>query len=471
MDFVLNDIDRRLIGLFGHDVYAIGGRVRDFLINTTFGTALPCKDFDYVVTAHTLDEVRSAFESIGARIDAVGASFAVLKVTFDGVTIDVALPRRESSTGQGHRDFAVDFGPEVSLEDDQMRRDFTMNAASVQLATGQVIAAAGALDDIQNRTIRVLSATSFADDPVRMLRAAQFASRFGFAIDPATEAQIRAQAHLLATVAPERVNEELCKLLLKSPVPSVGIRLLVDLGLMPFVIPEILESVGVAQNVHHRFDVFGHLCAALDASAEDGGDLLDRLTALLHDIGKPRTAASRPDGQGNTFYGHEDVGAEMVVPILRRLRFAEEIVQTVASLVRNHMFATCESSGAPFSDSAVRRLIRRIGADLVERQFALREADMRGSGTVRDRQRLLVEALRARIARILEETPALSVSALAINGRDVIAYLVQSGCVPETYRGDRRVGQILSALLERVLDDPSVNTQERLLAEMRRLAA
>jgi len=292
---------------------------------------------------------------------------------------------------------------------------------------------------------------------------AQFASRLGFTIEPETARLIRLHATRLASVSPERINEELCKLLLKSPVPSVGIRLLVDFGLMEFVIPELLESIGVEQNAWHTLDVFGHLCAALDAAAEDGGDLVDRLAALLHDIGKPKTCAPRPDGQGNSFHDHENIGADMVVLLLRRLRFSDEIVRTVESLVRQHMFATCGSDGQPLSDAAVRRLIRRITPTLLDRQFALREADMRGSGTDRGARRDLVEQLHARMREMLAQSPALNVTALAINGSDVISHLVTTGAAPANFRGDARIGWLLRLLLERVLDDPSLNERERLL--------
>lgn len=460
--FKLEEIDQALIEAFGDDVYAIGGRVRDWLIAEQIGTLAPAKDFDYVVTGHDLHGVEDRLRFFGARVDAVGASFAVLKVTLCGQTIDIALPRRESSTGNGHRDFTVDFGPEVNLEDDQMRRDFTINAVSVQLRSRKLIAVPSALDDIEAKTIRVLSPESFTDDPLRILRAVQFASRLGFTIEPQTEVQIRTHSNLLATVSPERINEELCKLLLKSRQPSIGIRLLVDLGLMPYVVPEYLESIGCAQNKHHAYDVAGHLCATLDAAAEDDGDLIDRLAALLHDIGKPRTAARRADGAGQTFYGHEDVGAEMVPIVLRRLRFSEDQIGAVRSLVANHMFASCNADGTPFSSAAVRRLMRRIGSDLIDRQFALREADMRGSSAPRDVRRAHVQRLRRQMDEIAANAPALTVSALAIDGHDIIDHLVSAGHAPLGFRGDQRVGKVLGFLLESVLDDPGRNTREGL---------
>jgi tRNA nucleotidyltransferase (CCA-adding enzyme) len=464
-------IDRLFVTLFGTDAYAIGGRVRDSLINRFFGTHHPCKDFDYVITNHDLEAVIERLLSVRARVDAVGASFAVLKVTIDGTTVDVALPRRDRSTGTGHRDFVADFGSDVSLEDDQCRRDFTMNAISVRLANMALIAAPGAIDDLRTKTIRALSPTAFTEDPLRMLRAVQFSARLSFTIEPTTRAVIRDNAGLLATVSPERINEELCKLLLRSSRPSDGIRDLVELGLMPYVIPELLESINCTQNKHHAHDVFGHLCATLDAAATLGGDLVDRLAAVLHDVGKPRTAAPRADGDGNTFYGHEDVGADMTTVILRRLRFSEEIVTTVTSLVRQHMFVCTNSDGSPLSDPAVRRLMRRFGTANIERQFTLRESDMRGSASPRDIRRQAVTALHERMTAIAATTPALTITQLAINGHDVIDYLIANGTVAANYRGDQRVGNTLAAVLELVIDQPEINERAQLLARLPHLTA
>src|SRR5262249_13132688 len=153
----------------------------------------------------TLPQVLAALQTAGAKVDSVGASFAVLKVTIDGVTTDVALPRRERSTGPGHRDFAVDYGPEVSIEDDALRRDFTINALALQLSEQRIIAPAGALDDLRHGIVRAVSKSSFDDDPLRMLRAAQFASRLDFTIEPGTFAQMQTKAPAVRHCSPERI--------------------------------------------------------------------------------------------------------------------------------------------------------------------------------------------------------------------------------------------------------------------------
>jgi tRNA nucleotidyltransferase (CCA-adding enzyme) len=183
--------DAILAALFGNNIYAIGGRIRDALVaHYHHRSATVPKDLDYVVTGVKLEAVVVALEAAGAKVDAVGASFAVLKVRIGDVTLDLALPRRERSTGPGHRDFAVDFGPEVSIVDDALRRDFTINALCMNLTDRRIIAPDRAIEDLRDGVIRAISDTSFDDDPLRMLRAAQFASRLEFAIDPRSLAQI-----------------------------------------------------------------------------------------------------------------------------------------------------------------------------------------------------------------------------------------------------------------------------------------
>jgi len=457
--------DAALVALFGTNVYAIGGRIRDALIAYTHDRAAPePKDLDYVITGHTLPQVVAALQGIGAKVDSVGASFAVLKVTMDGTTIDVALPRREQSTGSGHRDFAVDFGPEISIEDDALRRDFTINALGLQLADQRIVAPAGALDDLRHGIIRAITEFSFDDDPLRMLRAAQFASRLDFTIEPGTFAQMQGKAAAIRHCAPERIRDELIKLLEKSRRPSLGMNLLRDSGLLAHVLPELGESVGVVQNRHHAFDVWDHVMAALDASAAAGHDLTTRTAVLLHDVAKPRTAAARADGEGNTFYSHEIVGAEMTEDILRRLRFSEDFIGNVRLAVREHMYATRDSDGRELSDAAVRRFIRRVGLDNIDRQFAVRRADRLGRGDKSEDSSPHDEAFAQRVRDVLSRRTPISLKELPVTGEDVIDALVQHGLQPAGYRGGRDVGQILERLLELVIENPEHATRESLLA-------
>ena len=314
-------------------VYAVGGRVRDEFRQRLDGTERPPKDLDYVVTGLPLEDLLAALRRVG-RVDVVGASFAVLKFRHPAGEADIALPRRERSTGVGHKEFAVESGPDIPLEDDLRRRDFRMNMIARRVADDHVVDPYGGIEDIRYRRIDIADEAAFEEDPLRMLRAAQFAARFEYEPTERTLAAMRAAAALVTTVSAERVGDEIAKLM-TAPAPSVGIEILRATGLLAHLWPELLEGIEVDQNDWHAYDVYRHSLATVDAAGP--GDFTLRLAALLHDVGKPRTAAPRADGRGNSFYQHEQVGAEMVPAMLARLRLPNETVETVAHLVRQHM--------------------------------------------------------------------------------------------------------------------------------------
>ncbi|MDQ6925159.1 MAG: HD domain-containing protein [Candidatus Eremiobacteraeota bacterium] len=435
-------------------IYAVGGRVRDEFRALLDGVERPPKDLDYVVTGISQPELLAALRTLG-RVDVVGVSFAVLKFRHAAGDADIALPRRERSTGVGHKDFAVEAGPGVPLEDDLRRRDFRMNMIARRLADDEVVDPYGGVGDIRAGRIDIVDEATFEEDPLRLLRAAQFAARFGYAPTERTEAAMRSAAGLVTTVSAERIGEEIAKLL-TAAAPSVGLEILRATGVLAQIWPELLEGLDVDQNDWHAYDVYRHNLATLDAAP--AGDVTLRLAALLHDVGKPRTAAPRPDGRGNTFYQHEQVGAEMVPAMLARLRLPNETVDTVAHLVLHHMY----SADPEAQDKTLRRFVRRIGPDHLDRLFALRWADIDGSGLPkRDDSN---ERFEARIAAVLAEGPAFRIRDLAISGDDVVAMFERKGVAPSGFRGDRRVGELLYVLFEEVTDDPSRN-EAGLLAE------
>ena len=405
-------------------------------------------DSDYVVTGVPLEELVARLERLG-RVDRVGASFSILKLTAGGETVDVALPRRERSVGPGHRDFEVQGGPDVSLEEDLARRDFRMNMLARALPSGEVIDPYNGAEDIRARRIDILTPRTFEEDPLRMLRAAQFAARFEYEPTPATRAAMAAAAPLVTTVSAERVHDELTKLFTYAQRPSVGLELLRDTGVLAHLWPELIEGVGVEQNEWHAYDVWHHAMATVDATPP--GDAL---------LASSRLAARRRQARtkdGPHFYRHEIVGAEMARSMLERFRFSNETVGRVERLVRQHMFATDES----MSDAAVRRFVRRIGVDNTEHLFALRDADVRGSGLPErgDHNRRFAARVRDEIAR----KPAFSIADLAIGGEDVIAAMVARGEAARGFRGDRRVGAALQWLFEQVTDAPERNERTALL--------
>ena len=439
--------DVLIAALAAGSVYAVGGRVRDEFRQRLDGTERPPKDLDYVVAGVPLDALLAALREVG-RVDLVGASFAVVKFRHPAGEADIALPRRERSTGAGHKEFAVESGPEIPLADDLRRRDFRMNMIARRLSDDEISDPYGGIEDIRCGRIDIVDEAAFEEDPLRMLRGAQFAARFGYTLSARAEAAMRTAAALVTTVSAERVGEEFGKLM-AAPAPSVGLEILRTTGVLAALWPELLEGLGVDQNDWHAYDVYQHNLATVDAAPP--GDVTLRLAALLHDVGKPRTAAPREDGRGNSFYQHEHVGAEMVLPMLAKLRLPAEVVETIAHLVRHHMYAADPDA----QDRTLRRFIRRIGPAHLDRLFALRWADVLGSGLPqRDDSN---ERFQARIAAVLAEGPAFSVRDLALSGRDVIAIFERKGLAASGFRGDRRVGEVLQAMFEEVTDDPSRN--------------
>jgi len=429
-------------------LYAVGGRVRDELRAVFEGVEPGSKDLDYVVTRVPIDELQSLLAPLG-RLDVVGAAFAVVKLTVDGQTVDIALPRRERSIGQGHRDFEVQSGPDIPLEEDLARRDFRMNMLARALPAGDLIDPYGGEADVREKRVDILTPQTFEEDPLRMLRAAQFAARFEYAATAGTREAMRASAALVRTVSAERVCDELTKLFAKAVRPSVGLELLRETGVLDHLWPELLEGVGVEQNEWHAYDVWNHTMRTLDATPP--GDPVLRLAALFHDVAKPRTK------DGPHFYRHEIVGSDLVASMLDRFRFPHDVVKTTAHLVRSHMF----SADPEMKDATIRRFIRRIGVDNIERLFDLRDADVAGSGLPKrgDHNERFHRRVREEIAR----KPAFSVADLHVGGADVIAALVSRGEAPPDFRGDERVGSALRWLFEQVTDAPERNERISLL--------
>jgi tRNA nucleotidyltransferase (CCA-adding enzyme) len=447
-------LDRRLAeALPANALYAVGGRVRDEFRAVLDPTIPPPKDLDYVVTGLTVDELVERLRGVG-RVNVVGASFAVVKLSALEGEADLALPRREQSTGSGHREFDVQSGPEITIEEDLGRRDFRMNMIARRIGDGAIVDPYGGVRDIQARRIDIVAPKTFVEDPLRLLRAAQFAARFGFELSARARSGMTAAASLVRTISAERVHDELMKLFGLAPRPSIGIEILRTTGVLAELWPEITEGVGVDQNEWHAYDVYRHNLETADAAP--AGDPVLRLAALLHDVGKPRTK------DGPHFYRHEHVGADMAAAMLARWRFPNETIATVEQLVRQHMYG----ADPELAPKAIRRFINRIGPAHLERLFALRHADIIGSGLPKRSQEN--ERFEVRVAQVLEEKPPLTVRDLALSGDDVIALLIERGMAPAEFRGDARVGATLAALFEEVVDDPTRNERHLLVERAKR---
>ena len=437
------DVDRLLVEtLRGGRVYAVGGRVRDEVL-VQLGRLRPAAvDLDYLVSGLPLDAIIARLGEIG-RAELVGASFGVIKFSVDGVTVDVALPRRERSTGPHHRDFSIESAPDIPLEEDLGRRDFRMNMMARDLASGELVDPFGGRSDLFEGRLDVLSERSFIEDPLRVLRGAQLLARFDLVATEATMSGMRDASDLIPTVAPERMADELTKLLTRAERPSRGFELLRETSALGHVLPELMQGWQIEQNEFHRFTVYYHALAACDAAPKD---LTLRLAALLHDVGKPRTK------DGPHFYRHEQVGEVMAREALERLRFPNDLVETVCKLVRHHMFSTDPS----LTDAAIRRFINRVSPDFVEPLFRLRAADVKASGLPpRDPQQQAT--FESRVRDELTKARPFGIGDLAIDGAAVIEVMRERGMVPEGFGGDKRVGEALRYCLEQVLDEPRNN--------------
>jgi len=420
-------------------VYEVGGAVRDRYLSKANAT----KDRDYLVTGVPYDELTRILKEHG-RVDLVGRSFGVIKFTEfrreTAYTFDISLPRKEHSTGIGHKDFDVNFNPSLPVEDDLARRDFTINAMALALDTDELIDPFGGMVDLENKILRMTSPRSFEEDPLRMLRAIQFAARFNFQIEVGTFEALRTHAALILSVSAERIADELTKLLVQAEAPSIGFRLMRNSGLLQYILPELEACVGVTQpGGYHKYDVFEHTLQCIDSAKPSLGL---RLAALFHDINKPQ--AKRLVDDGCTFYGHETLGAKTARNVMDRLRFSKELNKEVTTLVERHMFTT------DVSDKGLRRLVKRVGVDLIFDLLNLRRADVVAQGMGGKTED--VDIFEANIRAELAKKPPFGLGDLALTGTDVMEMFdIPPGPM---------VGKILNFLLEKVLDEPEENTKE-----------
>ena len=373
--------------------------------------------------------------------------FGTVTVRAGDMAVEITTYRSEGGYRDGRHPDAVAWG--TSLTDDLGRRDFTINAMAWvpdDLAAGQghLVDPFGGQADLAARVLRAVGDPEerFAEDALRLLRAARFATTLDLAIDPPTEAAIRRLAPTVERLSGERVRDELLRFL-AVPVPSRGFALLERLGLLAVVLPELVALRGIAQGKALAGDALDHSLRTVDALP--AADPILRLAGLLHDVGKAPTAA---DGH---FIGHESEGAVLVEARMRDLAFSRADVERVRHLVRHHLI----QYGPEWTDAAVRRFIKRIGpgqplADVL----ALRRADTAASAgpEVGDAP---ADELERRIAA-LRPGAVLSVRGLAVNGEDLMREL---GLAPGP-----RVGQLLDDLLQAALDDPSVNERDALLS-------
>ncbi len=407
----------------GYELWLVGGAVRDYLLEEN-----PADwDFSTNASPERLQEILSPSYRV--------VTFGLRHGTIHVVTQD-GLVEITSWMANGYGDAFKDLA----------RRDFTINAMAVTYPDGKLVDPFRGRKDLGAKRLRGVGnpLERFDEDPVRLLRAARFVSRYGFRVSPKTVRAMRSAAPCLTRVAVERVRAEIWKLLV-GPHVVEALELCRRTGLTAVFFPELLEGWKKKQNAYHRYDIYRHTLQCVQFSPLR---LRVRLAALLHDIGKPRVR--RKVRGAFRFYGHEKLSAHMASEILARWLTPKKLAEEVVTLVENHMVHSTDS----WKDGAVRRLIHRVGPSLMEDFLDLLRADRRAHGTT-DEPLKDVERLSLRIRRILDEAPVLTPKALAINGRDVMSITgVAQG--PE-------VGRILQKAFHMVLQDPAKNNRSFLL--------
>ncbi|MHB8468552.1 MAG: CCA tRNA nucleotidyltransferase [Gaiellaceae bacterium] len=450
------------------DAYLVGGAVRDELLGHE------SKDADFLVPGVDTDELKARLAAHGRVEDLVVANRLVgVRLhpsdpairTLAPKGIELAPPRAEVSTGPGRHDFEIVADPSLSVEDDMRRRDFTVNAMARRLATGELVDPLDGRADLAARRLRTVSPTSFAEDPLRLVRALRFVSQLGFELDGSTRAQMREEAQAVTLVSGERIGGglaadgmgELSKLLLGAE-PARALRLARDTGVLVELLPEFAPAVGFEQESrYHDMTVDEHTFAVVQATADRGFSLPVRLAAVFHDLGKPRVAWRGTDGRlhyyakpGYAQHSHEQVGGELASAALARLRYPNALRERVARLVRHHMFQV-----GKVEPVRARRFLARHGDELSFELVDHKEADFLGKrepGEEPPRADLeKLDRFRAELHR--ELTSPHRLADLAVDGNDLIELGFEPGPL---------LGRVLHELLHDVVEKPALNTREKL---------
>ena len=363
-------VARDIVVVTGQPAYVIGGFVRDLLLG------IPSQDIDIVVQGSGIDLATSVSRRFTGSHLSVFKSFGTAMVKAGGAEIEFVGARKESYRADSRKPIVED----GTIEDDQRRRDFTINALALSLnpdTFGDIVDPFGGIEDLRDGIIRTPldPDVTFSDDPLRMLRGIRFASRLGFSISPATLEGMKRMAPRIEIISQERITEELMKAMETSREPSVAWKLLDKVGLLTYILPELSALKGVEKRGRfaHK-DNFFHTMQVLDSVAAQSADVWLRWAALFHDIGKPRTKRFE-DGVGWTFRNHNYIGAKMLPKIFTRLKLPlGEPLKFVQKLVNLHMRPIVLSEDV-VTDSAVRRLLFEAGDD-VEALMTLCEADI-----------------------------------------------------------------------------------------------
>lgn len=429
-----------------YEIYFVGGCVRNLLM------MLPVKDWDLTTNAKP-EEVLKLFKDAYYNND-----FGTVGIPSEEGVVEITTFRTEHGFSNKRHPDKVEWGK--TIEEDLSRRDFTMNAIALRFTKDkqepEFIDPYDGRKDIENKIIRAVGnpAERFKEDALRLMRGVRFATQLSFEIEKSTWNEIKKDASLIKEISWERIRDELMKIL-ASENPSYGILLLKEAGLLQYILPELLEGVGVSQvrpGRHHTTDVFTHNLLSLKYAPTT--DPIVRLAALLHDVGKPKVRGEDKDGLV-TFYNHEMSGAKIAYEISDRLKLSKKEKNRIVNLIRWHMFSVDEKN----TDAAIRRFIRRIGVENVKDLIDLRIGDRLGSGT-KDAESWRLKKFKERIEEQLQPAP-FSANDLVIDGNDIMKTL--------SLKPGPEVGRILETLFEEVDEDLSKNKRDFLLQRVKEI--
>jgi tRNA nucleotidyltransferase (CCA-adding enzyme) len=406
----------------GYQAFVVGGAIRDCLLG--------CQANDWDVATDALpDRIHELFPEL-TRFD---LKHGTVTLVSKGSHFEITTFRR------------ID-GFSSHIEEDLAHRDFTLNAMAYNVFNKRIIDPFEGRRDIEGKVIRAVLNPSerFKEDPLRMMRAIRFSLELGYSIEPETLIAIQSMVKTIDIIARERIRDELLKILMVRR-PSAGFHLMRKSGLLKWILPELVEGYRKRQNNYHKYTIYRHTMAAVDYIKDDP---VLRLSALFHDIAKPRVR-KKINGRWR-FLGHASASAELTKEIMVWLKFSNEMIDRVTHLITHHMFDYKQK----LSDKAVRRFIKRIGADNVDNLIALRKADDFAHGWGRDFEKD-IEKFKNRINSQIKKSYPFAISDVAINGNDVMNIL---GLKPGP-----KVGQILNQLLEIVIEKPEYNKKDKLI--------
>lgn len=440
----------------GGEVYVVGGPNRDYIQGKT------PKDIDMLVRGLQPEEVLHALRQLPGGVKLTGQRFGVYRY-WSGRQgedeVEIALPRTDEYEGGNRANAKITVDPDLPIEKDLERRDFTANATATRLDDGQFVDPYGGAQDITRGILRTTHPNSFKEDPTRLVRALTAHGRFGLNPDERTRHEMEKYAHMLSHESPDTLNKVVDKWF-GSPNPAQGVRLAHDTGVLKYLFPEVDDNWNYDQgNPHHNLPLGEHLVHTLDNMSRLTSDPDARLAAFLHDIGKPASRWDDANGVGHYYRNpttgegqyHESVGAKQADTLMRqRYNWPAQRTTRISELVRRHMFP-------PFSDDVGARKFMNKNPEYADDLLHLRESDQEGKGmTVEETaQRTPASQMRDLVEQQREMAAPVSQAAMAINGNDLRSLGMQPGPA---------IGQVLQSLTDAVLANPEINTREQLLS-------